>query len=79
MAHGSRRYNLPRLRWQVELTFKNWKSLYMINVLKGNRIERIRCLIYGRLIVMLVIQHLLALAAAQAVTAERELSFYKAT
>ncbi len=67
-----------RLRWQVELTFKNWKSLFMINVLKGSRIERIRCLIYGRLIVILVIQRLLALAAAQAVTVKRELSFYKA-
>lgn len=39
-----------RLRWQVELTFRNWKSLLNINVLKGTRSDRIKCIIYGRLI-----------------------------
>ena len=39
-----------RLRWQVELTFRNWKSLLKIHVLKGTRPERIKCMIYGRLI-----------------------------
>jgi hypothetical protein len=68
-----------RLRWQVELVFKNWKSLFQINVLKGTRPERIRCLIYGRLIIILVVQRLLALASAQAANEQRELSFYKAT
>src|SRR5664280_2733024 len=68
-----------RLRWQVELTFKHWKSLFQINVLKGTRPERILCLIYGRLIVILVVQRLLALASAQAVVEQRELSFCKAS
>lgn len=67
-----------RLRWQVELAFKNWKSLFRINVLKGTRPERIQCLIYGRLIVILVVQRLVALASAQAVIASRELSLCKA-
>ena len=35
--------------------------------------ERILCLIYGRLIVILVVQRLLALASAQAVNEQREL------
>ena len=68
-----------RLRWQVELVFKNWKSLFQINVLKGTRPERILCLIYGRLIVILVVQRLLALASAQAAAELRELSFCKAS
>jgi hypothetical protein len=37
-----------RTRWGVELTFKNWKSLCQIHVLKGTRPERITCLLYGR-------------------------------
>jgi hypothetical protein len=68
-----------RLRWQVELTFKHWKSLFLINVLKGTRLERILCLIYGRLIVILMVQRLLALASVQAVNEQRELSFCKAS
>jgi hypothetical protein len=67
-----------RLRWQVELAFKNWKSLFRINVLKGKRPERIQYLIYGRLIVILVVQRFMALAFAQAVTESRELSLGKA-
>ena len=67
-----------RLRWQVELAFKQWKSLFQINVLKGTRPERILSLIYGRLIVILVVQRLLALASIQAVNEQRELSLYKA-
>jgi hypothetical protein len=44
-----------RLRWQVELTFRNWKSLLKINVLKGTRPERIKCIIYGRLITIIML------------------------
>lgn len=68
-----------RLRWQVELSFKHWKSLFHIHVLKGTRPERLLCLLYGRLIVILVVQHLLALASRHAVNEQRELSFYKAS
>jgi IS4 transposase len=44
-----------RLRWQVELTFRNWKSLLKINVLKGTRTERVQCIIYGRLITIIML------------------------
>ena len=68
-----------RLRWQVELSFKHWKSLFHIHILKGTRPERLLCLLYGRLIVILVVQHLLAIASIHAVKEQRELSFYKAS
>ena len=68
-----------RLRWQVELSFKHWKSLFHIHVLKGTRPERLLCLLYGRLIVILVVQHLLALASSHAINEQRELSFCKAS
>lgn len=54
---------LYRLRWQVELTFKNWKSLLAIHILKGTRPERIRCLLYGRLIVIVLLGMLSRVAA----------------
>jgi hypothetical protein len=60
-----------RLRWQEELVFKNWKSLLLINVLKVSRPERILCLIYGRLIAILVEQCMFALASAQAAAEQR--------
>jgi hypothetical protein len=60
------------------LTFKHWKSLFQITVLQGTRTERILCLLYGRLIVILVAQRLLARASAQAASQQRELSFTKA-
>ena len=59
------------------MTFKHWKSLFHIDLLKGSRPERIRCLLYGRLIVILIVQRLLAIAARQAENAGRELSFDK--
>jgi len=68
-----------RLRGHVELTFKHWKSLFLISVLKGTRPELILCLIYGRLIVILVVQRSLALASAKAKNEQRKLSFCKAT
>ena len=44
-----------RWRWHVELTLRNWQSLLHIHVLKGTRPERITCIIYGRLITILML------------------------
>lgn len=67
-----------RLRWQIELTFKNWKSLAHIHVLKGKRPERIRCLVYGRLITILLLNRIYAYAAWLAqTTLHREVSEHK--
>lgn len=47
-----------RIRWQIELIFKCWKSRINIQYLKGINPERIRCLIYARLILIILINQL---------------------
>lgn len=49
-----------RLRWRIELIFKTWKGLLNIHVLKGTRPERIKCLLYGRLITITLMTMLYA-------------------
>jgi len=46
---------LPRQSFTRQLTFRNWKSLLNIHVLKGTRPERIQCIIYGRLITIIML------------------------
>lgn len=69
-----------RVRWQIELVFKQWKQLFRINVMKGNRPERIRCLIYGRLIMILLVNAITGFCSLYAdITFGREVSFIKLT
>lgn len=67
-----------RIRWQIELLFKQWKSLLHLHVLKGTRPERIRCLLYGRLITITMLMRVCAYAAwYAAMVLRREISFPK--
>lgn len=43
-----------RLRWQVELIFKTWKSHYKIHLHKSVKKERMECYIYGTLLLILL-------------------------
>jgi len=52
-----------RIRWQIELVFKQWKQLFQIDVMQGIRAERIRCLLYGRLIMVNIVEQIYALSA----------------
>lgn len=44
-----------KIRWQIELIFKVWKSQLSVNYLKGTNPERIRCLIYARMLAVSLI------------------------
>ena len=43
-----------RLRWQIELIFKTWKSLASIDKVKKIKKERFECQLYARLIWILL-------------------------
>lgn len=64
-----------RLRWQIELTFKRWKSLLQIDFCKGTDPHRIYTLIYARLIAIVLLHDFYILAAFYAESVlQRELS-----
>ena len=65
------------IRWQIELIYKNWKTLLHINYLKGTNANRIQCLLYGKLIMIVVINMIYKLADWYAQQLEREISQYK--
>ena len=45
-----------KVRWQIELLFKCWKSQINIHVFQGTNIHRIRCLLYAKLIGLIMLQ-----------------------
>ena len=67
-----------RIRWQIELMFKYWKSLLNIHILKGTRAERIQCIIYARLLSIVLITHICGYASECLWnTCKKELSIHK--
>jgi hypothetical protein len=42
------------MRWQVEIIFKTWKSIFHIHGVKPVKIERFQCQLYGKLILLLL-------------------------
>jgi len=65
------------VRWQIELIFKNWKSSLKIHYLKGTNPNRIKCLLYGKLITIVVINIIHKLAAWYAQKLAIEISLHK--
>lgn len=45
-----------RLRWEIELVFKRWKDQLKIDYLSGIKQERIDCLIWSRLCMVLLVE-----------------------
>lgn len=67
-----------RLRWQVELIFKSWKSNLNFDFLTGNNPNRIKCLIYAKLTAILMM--FTVYACVDSVTLElleKEISIHK--
>lgn len=55
---GEELFVVYKLRWQIELIFKSWKSLLHIDMIKGHNGNRIKCFILARLITILLISSL---------------------
>jgi hypothetical protein len=52
-----------KIRWQIELFFKRIKSILHINIIKGETENRVCCLIYAKLISLLMSQSIISYAA----------------
>jgi hypothetical protein len=66
-----------RIRWQIELLFKSWKSGLKIDYLKGINPNRVKCLIYSRLMLVVLINEIYKLAEFFGRDIEREVSMHK--
>ncbi len=71
-------YNLYKLRWQIELIFKAWKSIGQIHLIKKTKPERIMTLLYLKLVwIILNMKIILAITADVFNNREKKVSVYK--
>lgn len=66
-----------RARWRIELIFKEWKSCLKLHAFKGYNKQRFHCLLYGRLIMILLLGSIFPPLMQYALQQGRELSCYK--
>ncbi|MEZ4420959.1 MAG: transposase [Nitrospirales bacterium] len=69
---------LYTLRWQIELLFKQFKSILRVHQSATGNVHRLRCELYGKLIAAVWVQRLHAVAnTARWTTARQEISLAK--
>ncbi|MDZ7365598.1 MAG: transposase, partial [candidate division KSB1 bacterium] len=71
--------SLYRVRWQIELIFKNWKSNFALAKVTGKRPERIKCMIYAKLLFIVITTKICgAIQNYVWLTSQREVSGFQA-
>jgi hypothetical protein len=66
-----------KLRWEIELVFKTFKSGFKIHHIPYKSGNRVQCVILSKLIAIVATARLFSLLCARSIEQERELSFYK--
>lgn len=55
-------YELYKIRWQIELMFKIWKSILKLDVVRRMKAERLQCYLYTKLLWILLCWDITAIA-----------------
>jgi hypothetical protein len=68
------------IRWQIELIFKNWKSNFDLDEVTGDRPQRIKCMLYAKLLFIFLTHKIIQVARSLAWSQlAREVSEFQAT